>query len=70
MVMSTDKWLEFFKYSPAIAALMVVIYLLYRLLVKKDELMEVLVRKTKEDVERQSKIIALLEILVNRGDGK
>jgi hypothetical protein len=66
--MPPQEWLEFFKYSPAIGALLIVVFLLYRLLIRRDELLEKSFNSQKEDVERQSKLIALLEILVNRGD--
>ncbi len=65
--MDPSNWIEFFKFSPAIAALLIVIFLLYRLLIRRDDLLQVLVEKSKEDAQRQSKLIALLEILVSRG---
>ena len=58
--------IELFKISPAIIALLVVIFLMYKLLARRDEIIEQIIQKSKEDVERQSKLIALLEILVNR----
>jgi len=63
--------IELFKISPAIIALLVVIYLMYKLLVRRDEIIQQIIQKTKSDMERQSKLIALLEILVARkGNGR
>ena len=59
--------IEIFKLAPAIVALFGVIYLLYRIIVKKDETIKDLVRAQERDVQRQTKLITLLEILVSRG---
>ncbi|RLI49284.1 MAG: hypothetical protein DRP09_20795 [Candidatus Thorarchaeota archaeon] len=58
--------IELFKFAPAVIALMGVVYLLYRLLVKKEETLKSLIKGTQSDIERQAKMITLLEILVNR----
>mgnify|MGYP001818879772 CR=1 FL=1 len=58
---------DLFKFAPAVMALLAVIYLLYRIIVKKDETINKLVNGTQADIERQSKMLTLLEILVNRG---
>ena len=58
--------IEIFKFAPAILALMIVIYLLYKIIMKKDETITKLVNGSQTDIERESKMITLLEILVNR----
>lgn len=59
--------IEIFKLSPAIAGLLLVIVLLYRIIIKKEETIQKLTDLSKDDVKRQAKMITLLEILVNRG---
>jgi hypothetical protein len=68
-------WVEIFRISPAIFALMGVIYLLYRLILSKDATLSAMVRASEQDIERQAKILTLLETLVqsrlgNGGGGK
>jgi hypothetical protein len=63
-------FIEIFKLAPAIVALFGVIFLMYRIIIKKDETMRKMAEGTKSDVERQAKMVALLEILVNRGGSK
>jgi len=58
---------EIFKFTPAVVALLTVIYLMYRIIVKKDETISKLVNGSQADIERQSKMVTLLEILVSRG---
>lgn len=65
--MDNQTLVEVFKLSPAIAALLAVIVLLYRIIVKKEETIQKLVELGQDDMARQSKMITLLEILVNRG---
>ncbi len=65
--MDNPTLIEIFKLSPAIAALLIVIILLYRIIVKKEETIQQLTKLGMEDMARQSKMITLLEILVNRG---
>lgn len=60
--------IELIKISPAIFALLAVIYWLYRIILAKDATTAQLVTAQKGDIERQSKIIALLEVLVHRAD--
>jgi type IV secretory pathway VirB3-like protein len=62
--------LDVFKLAPAIAALLVVIYLMYRIIINKDEVIKQLVVKSQSDIEQQSKMVTLLEILVNRAEKK
>jgi hypothetical protein len=57
---------EVFKFAPAIVALFAVIYLQYRIIMKKDQTIEKLVNSSQADIERQAKMITLMEILVNR----
>jgi len=65
--MDNPTLIEIFKLSPAIAALLIVIVLLCRIIVKKEETILELIKLSKEDMARQTKMITLLEILVNRG---
>jgi hypothetical protein len=65
--MDGQTWIEIFKFAPAIAALLFVIYLLYKIIVKKDDTIKDLVKLSEADIARQAKIITLLEILVNKG---
>jgi hypothetical protein len=65
--MDGQTWIEIFKFAPAIAALLFVIYLLYKIIVKKDETIKDLVKLSEADIARQAKIITLLEILINKG---
>jgi hypothetical protein len=62
--LDSKLWIEIFKLSPAIAALTIVIYMLYRLILAKDKTMESMVRASEADIERQAKILTLLETLV------
>ena len=59
---------ELFKLAPAVIALFGVIFLMYRIIVKKDETISRLVTGSQSDIERQSRMVALLEILVNRAE--
>jgi len=65
--MESEAVVEAFKYSPAIVALLLVIYLMYKLIVKKDEIIAGFVISDQADIQRQSKMLTLLEILVQRG---
>lgn len=63
--MDANPWiLELIKTSPAIAALVAVIFFLYKIILAKDESTKELVKASQGDIERQTKIIALLEVLV------
>ena len=62
-------WLRVLEISPAIAALLAVIFLMYKLLVAKDKTIAELVKAGQGDIERQSNMITLLEVLVN-GNGR
>jgi uncharacterized BrkB/YihY/UPF0761 family membrane protein len=64
---ATSFWSRILEISPAIAALLAVIFWLYKLIVAKDKTMEALVRAGQGDIERQSKMITLLEMLVHQG---
>lgn len=68
--MGPSFWLRVLEISPAIAALLSVIFLLYRLLVAKDKVIADLVAAGQGDIERQSKMITLLEVLVNGSGGQ
>jgi type IV secretory pathway VirB3-like protein len=68
--MDTQTWIEVFKFAPAIAALLAVIYLMYKIIQRKDETIKDLVKLSEQDTARSAKMITLLEILVNRGNGK
>jgi F420-0:gamma-glutamyl ligase-like protein len=68
--MNGETWIEIFKFAPAIAALLAVIYLMYKIIQRKDETIKDLVKLSEQDTARQAKMITLLEILVNRGNGK
>jgi len=59
-------WLRALEISPAIAALLAVIYWLIRLIFNKDKAMHALVIANQGDIERGSKILTLLELLVQR----
>lgn len=58
--------LEAFTFAPAIIALLIVIYLLYRLLIKKEESIHKIIKMDEDSERRNEKIITLLEVLVNR----
>jgi hypothetical protein len=65
----TPDWatiLDAFKFSPAIIALLIVIYLLYKLLIKKEESIHKIIKLDEDSEKRNEKIITLLEVLVNR----
>ncbi len=68
MNLDTKTIAELFKLAPAIIALFGVIFLMYRIIVKKDETISKLVTGSQSDIERQSRMVALLEILVNRAE--
>jgi hypothetical protein len=62
----TPDWniiLNLFKYTPGIAALLIVIYLMYKLLLKKEESLNKIIELNKDDQRRNEKILTLLEIL-------
>jgi succinate dehydrogenase hydrophobic anchor subunit len=64
-------WLSFaevFKMAPAVVAMLVVIWLMYKMILKKDETMQKMMEQTKDDATRWAKMLTLLEILVSRGD--
>jgi hypothetical protein len=63
-------WLRALEISPAIAALLAVIYWLIRLIFNKDKAMHALVIANQSDIERGSKILTLLEMLVQRQNGR
>jgi succinate dehydrogenase hydrophobic anchor subunit len=65
--MDSKTWIEIFKLAPAIVALLCVIYLMYKIIMKKDETIKDLVKLSEADIARQAKIITLLEILVTKG---
>ncbi len=67
--MDSETLIEIFKLAPAIASLLCVIYLMYRIIIKKDDTINKLVAGSQADIERQAKMLTLLEILVNRANG-
>jgi succinate dehydrogenase hydrophobic anchor subunit len=69
MTIESQHMLEAFKIAPAIIALLVVIWLMYRLLKSKDLVLQSLVEVSKGDSERYGKLITLLEILVHQKKG-
>ncbi len=64
--LSEATWIEIFKTSPAVLALLAVIYFLYRIILAKDANMQSWVQSSQAEVERHSRMITLLEILVTR----
>ena len=66
--MEAETFIDIFKFAPAIAALLFVIYLMYKIIIKKDTLIEELVKGSQEEINRQAKMLTLLEILVNRAN--
>ena len=64
--MNGETFIEVFKFAPAIAALLFVIYLMYKIICKKDQLIEDIVKGSEEEINRQSRMLTLLEILVDR----
>lgn len=66
-LISSESLLEAFKYAPAIVALLIVIVMLFRLLHKRDSMLERMIHATEEDINRQSKLITLLELIIQRG---
>jgi len=65
----TPDWttiLDAFKFAPAILALLIVIYLMYRLLIVKEESIHKIIRLDEDAQKRNEKILTLLEVLVNR----
>jgi hypothetical protein len=66
MGIDSKTLMEVFKFAPAVLALLAVIYLMYKIIIKKDETISKLVDSSKMDIARESKMITLLEILVSR----
>jgi len=64
--MESETILEAFKWAPAIVALLIVNYFMYKLQLKKDEIIAKLADGNTGDIERQTKMLVLLEILVKR----
>jgi len=68
MEIDSGTVLEMFRASPAIVALLIVIWLQYRRSNSKDELIKEILSISGEDNKRQAKLMTLLEILVQRGN--
>ena len=66
MELDSDTIVRLFQFAPAVIALLIVIYLQHKQLMRKDELVKSILEITDADTQRQSKLMALLEILVNR----
>jgi hypothetical protein len=64
-VINGDKLLKAFEFAPAIIALLVVIYLQYKQLRAKDQTIEKMVDISEFDTNHHSKVLTLLEVLVN-----
>jgi hypothetical protein len=65
----TPTWntiLEAFRFAPAVMALLIVIYLMYKLLIKKEESIHKIIKLDEESEKRNEKILTLLDVLVNR----
>jgi hypothetical protein len=69
MNIESQHILEAFRIAPAIVALLIVIFLQYRIIRSKDHFLQKLMGVSKEDSERYGKLITLLEILVSRKNG-
>ena len=59
MELSPETILDAFRIAPAIVALLIVIFLQYRLIWR-------LITGSQKDIARQSKMLTLLEVLVDR----
>ena len=59
-----EKLIKAFEQYPAVLALLVVIYLLYRIIQSKDVTIKDLIAIAHGDIERTVKLTTLLEILV------
>jgi len=59
MDLSSETILDAFRIAPAIVALLIVIFLQYRLIWR-------LITGSQKDIARQSKMLTLLEVLVDR----
>ncbi len=68
--MDSKTFIEIFKLAPAIVALLAAIYMLYRLLLKKEETLKEVLSQIHVDIEREARLMTLLEILVHRGKEK
>lgn len=69
MNVESQHILEAFRIAPAIVALLIVIFLQYKIIRSKDNFLQTLMGVSKEDSERYGKLITLLEILVSRKNG-
>jgi len=69
MNLESQHILEAFRIAPAIVALLIVIFLQYKIIRSKDNFLQTLMGVSKEDSERYGKLITLLEILVSRKNG-
>jgi hypothetical protein len=61
-----DRIVKAFESQPIALALLIVIFLLYRIIQSKDSTIKELLVISKGDIERNSKVIAILEILLSR----
>jgi len=61
-----DHIVKAFESQPIALALLIVIFLLYRIIQSKDSTIKELLVISKGDIERNSKVIAILEILLSR----
>lgn len=66
MEVSPDTLLDAFEINPAVVALLIVIYLLYKLVRSRDATIADLIKGDQADIRRQTKMLTLLEILVKR----
>lgn len=66
MPFDSETLVDLFKFAPAVLALLLVIYWLIRLLTKQQEAIQLMMKEGEAKTQRQAKLLALLEILVNR----
>ena len=59
-----EKIIKAFEQYPAILALLVVIYLMYLIIRSKDVTIKDLIAIAHGDIQRNSRVVALLEMLV------
>lgn len=69
MPFTSETFAELFKFAPAVLALLLVIYWLFRLLNKQHETIQLIMKESEAKTRRQAKLITLLEILVSRKEG-
>lgn len=66
MPFDSETLIELFKFAPAVLALLLVIFWLFRLLNKQHDTIKCMMKMSDSSTQRQAKLLTLLEILVNR----